>query len=83
MRVGFDSHKAFLNLYLQKQRADGEDVGKEVQRAEQTTAAGGGNRENAKGRNKENFDRLSRRKATIFLTGSKWKTKARGKSLLL
>ncbi len=39
-----------------------------LERAEQATAAGGGNRELAKGRNKENFDSEQRRKATIFLT---------------
>ncbi len=29
MRVGFGSHEIFHNLKLQKQRAEGEDVGKE------------------------------------------------------
>ena len=40
MRAGFGSHETFLIRSIQKQRAEGEDVGK----AEQTTAAGGGNR---------------------------------------
>ena len=39
-----------------------------LERAEQATAASGGSRELAKGRNKENFDSEQRRKTTIFLT---------------
>ncbi len=41
---------------------------KGVGKAEQATAAGGGSRELAKGRNKEEFRQRSMRKATIFLT---------------